>query len=380
MRKPLFGIVTGLLGITVIFNIIAWNSETFCDWYVDNVFPLWGPLYGTFTELTERSVGEMMIVFATILLLCTVVFSLLAVIFYLLKRGNGFRRFYAKFITVLIPSLAVVSFVMTLNCFVLYHCSTFREKYLNSYLLGEREYTVEELSELRDMVVKEANMLASQMERDACGRLVYNKDMKKTAVLSMMKLGRYYPQLSGYYSTPKALTASEFFSQQYMQGYYFPFSMEANYNDVMYVINKPFTMCHELAHTKGFIYEDEANFIGYLACVNSDDPFFKYSGYLSVYNYIEKDFRKSINNDVSIISEHEKVSELVKKDNVFLTPETWEIVEKKAVLKTETVKKASNTFTEKTLKINGVENGMASYCDVVGLLLDYYDYYEVTSL
>ena len=56
--------------------------------------------------------------------------------------------------------------------------------------------------------------------------------------------------------------------------------MEANYNDVMYIMNKPDTFCHELAHLRGYIYEDEANFIGYLACVESEDAFFQYAGYL----------------------------------------------------------------------------------------------------
>lgn len=37
-------------------------------------------------------------------------------------------------------------------------------------------------------------------------------------------------------------------------------------------------MCHELAHTRGFMREDEANFIGYLACRKSDSPECRYSG------------------------------------------------------------------------------------------------------
>ena len=39
---------------------------------------------------------------------------------------------------------------------------------------------------------------------------------------------------------------SDFMCQMYMCGYYFPFSMEANYNDVMSIMKKPATMCHEL--------------------------------------------------------------------------------------------------------------------------------------
>ena len=48
-------------------------------------------------------------------------------------------------------------------------------------------------------------------------------------------------------------------------------------------------------------------------------------------------------------------------------------MEEKALVETATVKKASNQFTEVTLKINGVEDGMKSYARVVQLLLEYYD-------
>ena len=58
---------------------------------------------------------------------------------------------------------------------------------------------------------------------------------------------------------------------------------------------------------------------------------------------------------------------------MFLTEETWEKVEKKAVVSTAAVKKASRAFVDTNQKVNGIEDGIASYNRVVGLLLDYYD-------
>ena len=43
------------------------------------------------------------------------------------------------------------------------------------------------------------------------------------------------------------------------------------------------------------------------------------------------------------------------------------------MIDTQTVKEASNTFTETTLVLNGVEDGKISYSRVVNLLLQYYD-------
>ncbi len=48
----------------------------------------------------------------------------------------------------------------------------------------------------------------------------------------------------------------------------------------------PFTAAHEFAHQRGISREDEANFVAYLACIESDDPYVRYSGYLNLYEYV----------------------------------------------------------------------------------------------
>jgi len=58
---------------------------------------------------------------------------------------------------------------------------------------------------------------------------------------------------------------------------------------------------------------------------------------------------------------------------MFLTNESWEQVERRAVLSTETVRQAADTFLDTTLTLNGVTDGTVSYSRVVRLLLQYYD-------
>ena len=263
-------------------------------------------------------------------------------------------------------------FVLTLNCFICYHGTDFATKYFPEEVQAREDYTLEELMMVRDFVVEKCNYLSQQMERDESGNIIYNGDMEAVAVECMQAMGQQYGQLAGYYPEPKKIHFSEFLSQQYMQGYFFPFSMEANYNQIMNIMNKPATMCHELAHLKGFIQEDEANLIGYLACIQSEDLFFQYSGYLSVLNYLDNDFYESVNRDKELYLSHTRISAQVRRDNEFLSQDTWEVVEKKAVVSTKTVDKISDEIVEATLILNGVEDGMLSYCRVVGLLLDYY--------
>ena len=374
--------IIGMLGV-IMLNYLAWRSREFCDWYIDHIFPVWLNTYARLTSALSISVGEIMLILAVGI----TAFGIGFFIYNLIRRG--------KYTTVLLKYgrtyawiVLVVGYVMTLNCFILYHATGFAQKYMVKETgimvvdmsdtavvevdtKGKSAYTKKNLATLRDYLVEQCNTLADQIDRDEQGTAVYSGDLIAESVHAMETMGQQYDRLSGYYVTPKYLKCSEFFSQQYIMGYYFPFSMEANINSVMYITNVAPTVCHELAHTKGFIFENDANMIGYLACIQSDDTFLQYCGYLSVLNYVNNDFYKSVNK--STYKKHVRISDRVADDNVFLTREDWQAVEKTAVVKTSTVKKVSNNFLNTNLKLNGVDEGIQQYNEVVNLLLDYYD-------
>lgn len=60
-------------------------------------------------------------------------------------------------------------------------------------------------------------------------------------------------------------------------GYYNPFSTEAQYNSHLPHTYLPFTLSHESAHQLGFAREQEANFVGYLVGIGSENPEMRYS-------------------------------------------------------------------------------------------------------
>lgn len=360
-----------LVLFAVLLNITGRVWQGFTDFYVDHIFPLWVETYGRLTGVFPFSVGEWMLYLAVLL-----VFLLLAggAVYAAFRKRlpENWKAGYRKYAFFLYWVFGIVCVVMTLNCFLLYQARTVNVR----FEIGgspDKEYGVEEIAALRDYVVESANALAPKFARDENGYLLYEEDLGQKAREEMRRLGEKFDNLKGYYPRPKKLALSGFYSQQYIMGYYFPFSMEANYNRQMYITNVPVTMCHELSHLKGFILEDEANFIGYLACVDSEDPLFCYSAYLSVIGYLDRDFVKAIGEDEEIYLSHPQISGQVAADKKFLTSEAWEQVERRAVLKTETVKQAADTFLETTLTLNGVADGTVSYSRVVKLLLQYYD-------
>ncbi len=119
-------------------------------------------------------------------------------------------------------------------------------------------------------------------------------------------------------------------------------------------------MCHELSHVRGFMREDEANFIAYLACRISDDIEFKYSGIMlalihsanALYSTDSKLFNELVKNHYS----KEMLIDL--KDNSLY----WQ-------KHSGFLSKVSNTVNNSYLKINGQSDGVRSYGRMVDLLI-----------
>lgn len=79
-------------------------------------------------------------------------------------------------------------------------------------------------------------------------------------------------------SRVKPVVLSEPWSYTHITGVYTYFTGEANINVNFPDYTIPFTAAHELAHQRGIAREDEANFVAFLVCINSDDPYIRYSG------------------------------------------------------------------------------------------------------
>ena len=180
------------------------------------------------------------------------------------------------------------------------------------------------------------------------------------AVTNMEALADQYPALSRpLYSPPKPVLFSEVLSYLDIAGMYFPFTVESNINVDGPFFTIPATMGHELAHQCGFMREDEANFIGYLNCKQSDDPLTRYSGYSLAYDYaISALVRADRDRAVAI---NDTLSEAVRADrrarSEFLKKYEGPVAE------------ASNAANNAYLKANQQQDGTRSYGRMVDLLL-----------
>ena len=92
------------------------------------------------------------------------------------------------------------------------------------------------------------------------------------------------PDFSGV--APRASIVNPLLDAGGFDGYMNPFGYEVILDKNVLPFERPFLLAHEWAHLAGFADESEANFIGILACLRSDLPVIRYSGWLGLSFYL----------------------------------------------------------------------------------------------
>ncbi len=248
---------------------------------------------------------------------------------------------------------AILLFFYTVNCGINYFAMPF-----SAYAGIQTElYSKEELKELCQYLVEQVNANVSEAHY-----IEQKQEWKREGVHAMETLGEEFDCLGGFYPMPKELTISYILSIQQLCGVYSPFTIEANFNGDMTDYNIPHTICHELSHLKGFMREDEANFIGYLACIGSEHPAFRYSGYLTGWVYAGNALALA---DAKSFMElrsqmDERAIRDIEENNAF-----WDCYEGE-------IAEAANQVNDTYLKMNQQEDGVKSYGRMVDLMLAYW--------
>ena len=277
-----------------------------------------------------------------------------------LIRGRGRRgRILLGALSRLLAMVLCLSAVFMANCGVNYYRTEFSAF---SGLTVQKSDTAR-LVQLCSLLTERLNKLAPQVAVEENGLSAADENLRQDAVAAMSRLGEEYPVLRGYYPQPKPVAASRGMSYLNITGIYSPFTIEANYNQDTVAYTIPVTVCHELSHLRGFMREDEANFVGYLACVKSGNALFAYSGEMLAYVYAsnalwaagEKDAYREI---------AAKLPEICKTDmqanNIY-----WKEFE-------TPVAEVSTQVNDSYLQANGQVDGVKSYGRFVDLLLAYY--------
>lgn len=342
-RRVLAGVF--FLAGAALLQAAARNAEGFGQWYAVTVYPVLVGSIGRICGIFPFSVSEI-----------GLYFFLLGMLWY----GIRHIRRPIQILKSVFFAASLLFFLYTVNCGINYYRDPF-SSYLEQTL---RESSLDELQSLCRLLEEKTAQAAEFLLEE--GTFIPDAEEKRQfpvmARQAMERLGEEYPQLAGDYPNPKPLILSQILSFQSLSGIYSPFTIEANYNDDMTAYNIPHTACHELSHLRGFMREDEANFIGFLACIRSDVPYFAYSGYLTAYVYAHNAlYRQDAGSAMEIYAllPEEVLSDL-SENNAF-----WKQYEGK-------ISEASTRINDTYLKANSQTEGVQSYGRMVDLLLSYY--------
>lgn len=151
--------------------------------------------------------------------------------------------------------------------------------------LEVKPYSIQDLDTLATVIQSRVNYYAqfvTESQRDS-----FNKKNRLfiTAKEAFVSLEKKY---SFFRYAPKSIKPSVYsYLGNYLgfQGYYNPFSGEGQVNTTIPRFLEPFVTTHEIAHQLGYAKENEANFVGFLACRSFESNVFRYSTYFDMYNY-----------------------------------------------------------------------------------------------
>lgn len=256
--------------------------------------------------------------------------------------------------------LSIVLFLFVTTCGMNYYRDTFTEH--SGMELGK--YTKEELQALCLSLTRQAGEIRKQLEEDENGVVKYHfkndRELAKEAQKAMSELAKDYKILDGQYPAPKQMLFSKVMSRMELTGIFWGFTMEANVNTDVLDYNIPSTMCHELAHLRGFMREDEANYIGYLACMASDNLEMQYSGLMLALVYANNQLYRADQELYWKVRElyHEGMNRDLAADQAYWLP-----------YQDTVISTISNNVNDTYLKANNQSDGVKSYGRMVDLLL-----------
>ena len=309
--------------------------------------------------LMARLTGWIPFSLAEFIVLGSPVIAVVVIVTAVRKAGRG-TRYFVRTLTGLL-SFAVFLYAM----FVFAFGAGYRTTSLSGRLgLDRQKVTTEELAGTMRIVVDRLNGLADEIMivRDRGSVRPYSHEETVSLCLdSYGKLAERYGFLPKFSAPVKELVSSDLMTYTHISGMYTYFTGESNLNtNYPYYVNV-YTTAHEMAHQRGVAREDEANFMAFLVCIGSEDPFMQYAGYLNMYEYLYSAMSSAKTERESI---RDTLDPRVRYDLVCYS----RFFDK---YRNNTAAAVSNTVNNTYLKMQGTE-GARSYGLVVDLAVAYY--------
>ena len=218
----------------------------------------------------------------------TLIFMLPAVIILLFVISNAYAASKRKWWRFFFSLLAVISYMYSLFVFSFvpsYNCTKLEDR----LGLDRHDVSAQQLYDTALVLTDEINSLTADITFLYKDASIMPYDIGELSDRICEAYDRFTPThsfIQSMHTRIKPLAISPLMTYTHIAGVYAFYTGESNLNTNFPDYTIPYTVAHELAHQRGIAREDEANFIAYLVCMESDDVYIRYSASMSVLEYV----------------------------------------------------------------------------------------------
>ena len=257
-----------------------------------------------------------------------------------------------KIITALCKILDIV--IIALSVVTLYHFSCEaaynRKEMPLPYYEGDVERT--EYIDIYNYFANDINLCVSELEFEESGnvknKMSLNDIAKEVKKAYEIVTDSYFASHNG---AVKPMLSSFIYREFQITGVTFSPLAEANIDTMIPAGDLPFTVAHELAHTKGVMREDDANILALYVCLNSENSFLRFSAYNRYFRMMR------VMGSGTYLTEEER-AQLVAIDGAF---NKYDSFEAKYWKEHDLLQHIGDFINNLYIKSSGVEEGTSSY-------------------
>ncbi|MEE9374648.1 MAG: DUF3810 family protein [Saprospiraceae bacterium] len=262
---------------TAIFTLILYNILPYSSVFVEEVYS--GGLFQYIRLIHDNTIGYMP--FATVYLVAGALFFLSFSYFsYFKNKVIRYAPFW-KCVSVLLFDLCVlISIVLILFYWMWafnYKRLSFEEKNNLAKVEITEDWLFNEIKITQDTLVALYGQRSLQYNHEATEKLVRN------SIAKILYSTDY--EVSGK-ARIRQLQPKGFLLIWSTAGVYLPFVSEGHIDKGLPTLTKPFTLAHEMSHAYGIPQESTCNFTAFLACIITENPSIRYSGWLGYFRYL----------------------------------------------------------------------------------------------
>lgn len=268
--------------ITLVLFILAFSIHFFSrdpmrveNWYSAGLYPYISRVLRFIFGWLPFSIGDI-IYGATVLWLIGKSVKGIKAVFKGKLTGQGFLSGFSFTVNFLL--IVYISFNL------LWGINYNRAGIANQLGLRLEKYSAAELKKINELLAEKTNESKKMLLQAGAGYPT-KKELFAKITRAYNKAETVYPFLHYQPVSLKPSVWSWLGNYMGFTGYYNPFTGEAQVNTWVPEFLQPFTSSHEVAHQLGYAKEREANFVGYLVAAECTDTLLRYSVYLDLFMY-----------------------------------------------------------------------------------------------